>query len=392
MVAFLMGLDGPPTSPKGLIHRLEIAHFRDGRFILNTASNIRDVRFVRDRSWTLRSVLQSVAILTSSRVARACSKCALALVIAVFSTNVLASAAGATSSRQWSAPVVINAHGSHANQVTYSVSCPSAAFCAAADGNGNVTLRRNGRWLPGQPVKAGGSFDSVSCPTTTHCVAVAGGGNAVTFDGHKWSPALKMGPEAIYKISCPTMAFCAAVGASGMPGGSNTMALLRGHTWSSRQTPTTGALNDRVMDVSCATPKFCVAVNLDGQILTFNGVKWTSKQFAGSKGLISVSCATPAFCLAVADSGQSMFFDGRGWTPAHSIPRFGKSFAYSVSCASTTYCVVLGLNGYAASWSPGRWSIPVRVFPGGFGAGVEVSCSPLGTCLAVNDRGLSSVN
>jgi len=352
-----------------------------------------DVRLERDWSRRLKDSCRFDAVSPSSRMTIAQRIRVLALLIAVLSTSAVATEAWATSARKWSSPIVVDAHESHANQVTYSASCPSATFCVVADGNGDVTLRRNGRWLPGQPVKAGGSFDSVSCSTSTHCVAIAGGGaNAVTFNGRTWSPAVTMGPEATYKISCPSNGFCAAVGASGKPGGSNTIALLRGRTWSSHQVSSTGARDDRLMDVSCATPTFCVAVNLDGQRLIFNGVSWTSIKSAGPKGLISIACVTPAFCLAVADTGQSTIFDGTRWTTPRSIPHFSSSFSYSVSCSSANYCVVLGLDGDAASWSSGKWSLPVRVFPGGFSAGVAVSCSPSDTCLAVNDRGFSSAS
>lgn len=360
---------------------------------LKDRAAVPDVRLEHDRFRRLKGARRSDTIPPSSRLAIARLIRALALVIAVLTTSAVATAAWATSPREWSTPVVIDAHGSHANQVTYSASCPSATFCVVADGNGNVTLGRNGRWMSGQPVKAGGSFDSVSCPTSTHCVAIAGGGaNAVTFNGYSWSPALRMGPEATYKISCPTSGFCAAVGASGNPGGSSTIALLRGRTWSSHQVSSTGARDDRLMDVSCAAPTFCVAVNLNGQRLTFNGVKWTSIKSAGPNGLISISCVTPTFCLAVTDTGQSMTFNGTRWTTPRAIPLFSSSFAYSVSCSSSIYCVVPGLNGYAVSWSSGKWSPPARVFLGGVSAGVAVSCSPSRTCLAVNDKGFSSAN
>jgi hypothetical protein len=316
----------------------------------------------------------------------------LALTVAILNIGFTTHPSGAASDSQWSTPLLVNPHGSHANQVTYSVSCPSNDFCAIADGNGDVTLRRHGSWLPGLPVNAGGSFDSISCPTATHCVAIGGAGNAVTFNGRDWSSARRIGPDVSYHVSCPTVQFCAAVGASGTPTGFSTIVLLHGRVWSSRRIPTTNWQTDRLMDVSCTTQDFCAAVNLNGKILTFKGAKWSTSSAYGHKGLISVSCVSGTFCLAVGDAGQFTTYDGTRWTSPHSIPLFGSAFAYSVSCASPAYCVVLGINGYSVSWKSGRWSAPERVFTGGASAGVSVSCPPSGACVAVNDKGLGSYN
>ena len=317
---------------------------------------------------------------------------ALAVTAIFFLLGFVASDSGAINLPKWSSPVIVNPSGPHRNQVTYAVSCPSATLCVVADGNGNVTLRRNGKWLPAHSVHAGGSFESVSCPSVTHCVAIGGAGNAVTFNGRTWSPAHRIGPDVSYHLSCPTTDFCAAVAGSDKPGGLNTIALLHGTKWSSVQTAASRAQPDLLLGVSCTSKQFCVAVNLDGTILTFNGVRWSSSDPSAPKGLISVSCVTSSFCLAVADSGLYTTYNGRTWSTPQSIPLFNLAFAYSVSCASPTYCVVLGISGYSVTWVSGHWSPPVRVFPGVGSAGVSVSCARTNACVAVNDKGLASYN
>jgi len=314
----------------------------------------------------------------------------VALITLATLSVVIASAGAATKVSKWSTPIRVDPGGGPNNQTTYSVSCPTTAFCLVAGGNSQMVYRRSGNWSSPQTVNAGGTFDSVSCRSATFCVAMTSG-HAVTYNGHSWSKAQKVGPEATYKISCPTTSFCAAVGASGMPGKPSTVATYNGHSWSSTQVSTTGTLDDRLMGVSCASSTFCVAVNLDGQILTFNGAKWAPSRVTGPKGLISVSCATPEFCMAVTDSGHSTTFRGKGWSPSANIPKFASAFAYSISCASRTACVAIGLTGEAISWYAGRWSQPVRVFPGAPVAGVAVACSPSNVCVAVNDQGRSSV-
>jgi hypothetical protein len=160
------------------------------------------------------------------------------------------------------------------------------------------------------------------------------------------SNSLSSDDSSIYGVSCPT-----------------------------QQTLGTGALDDRLMDVSCATRRFCVAVNLRGLTLTFDGQRWSTVPGTGPRGMISLSCCSTSFCLAVADSGAYATFDGRRWSVPSAIPGFGAVFAYSVWCSSTTRCTAIGLSGMAANWQQGRWSEPVRVFPGGYSAlGGGVMC------------------
>lgn len=317
---------------------------------------------------------------------RALSRVLLTATTLVVLSAFIGSTAAVANVSKWSTPIHLDPFTTSGGQTGYSVSCPSADFCAVADGYGHVIFRRSGQWSTPQAVAAGGSFDSVSCLSATFCVAMASG-EAVTFDGHSWSKKVRAGPDATYKVSCATTKFCVAVGASGLPGKPSTIATFNGHAWSSRQTSPSGAFDDRLMDVSCATSKFCVAVNLDGQILTFNGTRWVPNRRTGPNGLISVSCVTKEFCLAVTDSGHSITYHGPAWSPSATIPGFAKAFAYSVSCASTTKCVTVGLSGRAISWTAGQWSKPVTIFPGGAVAGVMVACSPSNACVAVNDEG-----
>jgi hypothetical protein len=59
--------------------------------------------------------------------------------------------------------------------------------------------------------------------------------------------------------------------------------------------------------VSCASRSFCVAVDQQGDALTFNGRSWSAPaRIAGPNGeLVSVSCAARAFCVAVGDAASA---------------------------------------------------------------------------------------
>ena len=311
------------------------------------------------------------------------------MMLTMLSTSTFAASA-ATSLDKWSPPVLIGSKGSSETQVNYAVSCPSSTFCVSVNGDGQVLYYRSGVWSSPQSLALGGSIDSVSCSNKEFCVAVAAG-KAAVYNGSVWSSAVPMGPAGdTYKVSCPTSTFCAAVGANGIPGRPSALVTFNGRSWTTYKTTSTRVLNDRLLSVSCTTPRFCMASNFDGQILAFNGKKWTASHGNGPKSLIAVSCAASRFCMAVTTTGESTTFQGGSWSPPKLIPAFKSAVAYSASCVSASECSVIGLSGAVTTWMSGRWSSPLTVFPGGFVAGVAISCATGSNCVAVNDRGASA--
>ena len=299
-------------------------------------------------------------------------------------------ATDATSLDKWSPPVFIGSKGSSATQVDYSVSCPTSTSCVAVNGDGQVLYYRSGVWSSPQSLPLGGSIDSVSCSNKAFCVAVAAGKVAM-YNGHVWSFAAHIGPTGDgYKVSCPRPTFCAAVGANFIAGKPSALMTFNGHSWTPYKTTSTGAIDDRLLSVSCSTPQFCMATNFDGHILSFNGKKWTPSHGTAPKWLISVSCTVSKFCMAVTTTGDSMTFNSGSWSLPKPIPAFKSAGAYSVSCVSAAECSVIGLSGAVATWTSGRWSSPLTVFRGGYAAGVAISCSTRSNCVAVNDRGMSA--
>jgi hypothetical protein len=296
----------------------------------------------------------------------------------------------ATSPSKWSSPILIGSKGSSATQVDYSISCPSSTFCVSVNGDGQVLYLRSGVWATPQSLAMGGSINSVSCSSKTFCVAVAEG-KASVYNGHTWSSAVRYGPAGdTYKISCPRPTFCASVGANGIPGGPSAVEIFNGHSWTTYKTASTRTANDRLLSVSCSTSQFCMATNFDGQILSFNGVRWSPSHSSAPKFLISVSCTSPKYCMAVSTSGQTMTFQSGRWSLPKPIPAYKSAFAYTVSCPSEAECSVIGLGGEVTTYSLGKWSSPSTVFPGGFVAGVDISCPTARNCVAVNDKGMSA--
>lgn len=299
-------------------------------------------------------------------------------------------ASAATSLAKWSPPVFIGSKGSSGTQVNYAVTCTSSTFCVSVNGDGQVLYDRNGVWSTPQSLAMGGSIEAVSCSSTKFCLAVAAG-KAATYNGHDWSSVTHIGPtDDIYSVSCPKQTFCAADGANGIAGKPSSLMTFNGHSWTSYKITSTGTLLDRLLSVSCSTPEFCMATNFDGQILSFNGTKWTQSHSAAPKYLISVSCTSSRFCMAVTTTGHEVMFQGGSWSMPKLIPGFKSDGAYSVSCISAAQCSVIGLSGAETTFTSGRWSSPTTVFPGGYAAGVAISCSTGDHCVAVNDRGMSA--
>jgi hypothetical protein len=326
------------------------------------------------------------AVIVTNRCNRVVAIALLCSVVCVATLGGTASAAPKSGS--WSKAQAIEARDRSSLSV---VSCPSTTLCAAVDNNGDVHFWKNGAWLAPQYLNAGGSLSSISCTSTAFCMAMSVGGEAMAYNGRSWNSAGSAGPQETYEISCRSVTFCAAVGANGLPGKPSWLAVYNGHSWSSQKTISTGKMNDRVLDVSCATTSYCVAVNWNGKILTYDGSRWATLSKVGPSGLISVSCVSASFCLAISDKGSSLVIHGDTWTDVTKIPSLAGAFAYSVSCASTKECVAIGLNGQGAAWRDGSWSDAQTVFVGTFFSGVSVSCVANQQCMAIDSKDKSSL-
>ena len=102
-------------------------------------------------------------------------------------------------------------------------------------------------------------------------------------------------------------------------------------------------------DVSCPTTTWCMAVDLSGQALTFNGRAWSTprKVFPKAPGQpqAAVSCPTTSFCLAVSAYGYGVYRSGT-WT----VVRSALAPFRTVGCYSATRCALV----MGDSWSAHR--------------------------------------
>lgn len=125
--------------------------------------------------------------------------------------------------------------------------------------------------------------------------------------------------------------------------------------------------------VSCVSASFCVAVDSNGYVLTYDGNAWsTPHNIDSSHHLFSVSCVSNSFCVAVDGVGNVLTFNGSAWSAPQSIVS-GDTLS-SVSCDSTVYCMAVSWGGLAFTMTGSVWSPPGLIDSSGTLFGV--SCPP----------------
>src|SRR5215472_3659331 len=245
-----------------------------------------------------------------------------------------------------------------------SVSCPSAANCAAGgfyrDGSGHnqafVVTERNGRWrraveVPGSGVlNAGGRAEvsSLSCPSAGNCAA--GGfysesevnvqAFVVSERNGRWGKAIQVprsgglnvgGDAESLSVSCASAGSCAAGGfyTDGRPASQAFVVSERNGLWGKAvELPGSGALNAggsaEVVSVSCASAGSCAAggfyadgsLDIQAFVASERNGRWGGAievpgsgalNAGGDAGVNSVSCPSAGNCAA-----GGLYVDGSG--------------------------------------------------------------------------------
>ncbi len=283
----------------------------------------------------------------------------------------------AASQTAWSAPLDVDA-----SNLLSSVSCASRLFCAAVDSTGHVLTYNGASWsIPNKITE--GNFNSVSCPSTTFCVAVETGGEENTWNGSSWNGPSPVGTDTstLEAVSCTSSHFCVAVDSSG---GAD---IWNGTSWTG---PTlVDANHGDFLGVSCASPTFCVAVDSDppeqgADAYRYDGTHWTSFGTIDPGGypLESVSCTNTntTFCVAVDLAGNALTYNGSSWS---SSDIDGTTQLNAVSCATPSFCVAGDISGNALTYNGSSWS-SVTIDNNAITA---VSCPTTSFCAGTDDAG-----
>ena len=304
------------------------------------------------------------------------------------------------------------ADGSYSLQSVASYSGGVNAVSSPVTINVNNPLTPSG-WLIQSTPNAGSGLNilnKVSCATWYSCTAVGYDvpPNTDTFltlvehwDGLTWQIQPTNSPGVLTNVSCPTPRACVAVGSSG------SVPLAEywdGSTWQVLpvQVPA-GATSSYFEGVSCATSVTCVAV---GAYFTstdtyfalaerWNGYAWqmepsSNPQGATASQLNAVSCATPNGCTAVGFSegvGLAESWNGSIWQIEATAS--GEGPFQDVSCPLVSACTAVG-DTFAERWNGAAWQLETVPLPTASTALVAVSCPTTWACTAAGTSFLSS--
>jgi hypothetical protein len=257
----------------------------------------------------------------------------------------------------WSIVPTSNPHKSRGYDILSSVSCVTAAFCAAVGSYGQA-----GASEPLTEIWNGSTWSAVPSPN-------------------------KLDDASLQGVSCGSAKACTAVG---FQYHETVIESWNGRTWSLVPSPGLTS-NPQLSGVSCASAWACVAVgfyfddSLDppaGRTLAESGkgITWSvtpSPNPAGigvEAGLAGVSCTSPRTCIAVgsADTGDITSssalieaWNGTRWSIVPSHPtRNAATLLYSVSCPSATMCMATGVSYGSSGQGPGLTLAELGTLPG----------------------------
>jgi hypothetical protein len=179
--------------------------------------------------------------------------------------------------------------------------------------------------------------------------------------------------------------------------------------WTISSSPNKGTGANRLSDVSCVSPGFCMAVGGDGDgslIESWHGKAWrlntSPKTKLGVDTLQGVSCPSTTSCKGVGFDDVSGVYttlveswNGKTWTiiPSPNVKGTTNDLLGGVSCTSSSWCVAVGeslatpfsFSPLVEYWNGKRWSV------GGSADGDQidyfnaVSCTSTKMCVAVGE-------
>jgi hypothetical protein len=285
---------------------------------------------------------------------------------------------------QWSA-----AHWIEPDTPLAAVSCTSSSFCVALDYNWRSLVMRGSQWSapmsgPGDGVQPRSLRPAISCAAPTFCISVADGLTSV-FDGSSWSPGARINVDEDYlaSVSCPAVGHCVAVSTGGLAYRYDT------GTWSgaTQIRPLSGSVANNVTSISCPTITFCAVSDVFGEVVVMSGGTWSPPQNALFTDYYNstVACASPQFCIASSGRSTSVF-DGQNWSAPEYIEQTTSASGVAASCVANGVCRLVHSNGDVFTHDGIAWSAPTTIDPYA-GALQAVSCPTATFCITVDGFG-----
>jgi hypothetical protein len=288
-----------------------------------------------------------------------------------------------------------------------SVSCPTATFCAAGDGFGDLLVYSASTWHNTSFIFNYASSSYVSCSTVaagdvsgTNCIAMDDAGETARLSGLTWIYGDAGDPnDSVTGLSCVSDNFCIAVDYDGF-------ALSVTETLATSSLKT-NALTSQVFDQpnnvttsSCGNATSCLAGDAAGNIYLYNGTSWTLQQklIAGVPfGVKAISCnesSNQLDCIILDNNGdQYWYFNGTTSQPINGSVT--TTTVAAASCSAAPYCLVVDQN-FVADHFTSLNSYSAATLPSSDVAGaspVAASCvADLSRCVVIDSDGYAYIS
>jgi len=204
-----------------------------------------------------------------------------------------------------------------------------------------------------------------------------------------WSGPVTVATRAtLVSVSCPTTSRCVAIDVQG-----RLVSLVHGVWSSGGAIPGAEVSANSPVGISCAAATWCQAALGNGAIAVFHGSTWTTFGVVDKKGdIVSLSCPTTRFCTAVDDDGNALIYRGT-WSAPIAVDAGGQ--LQDVSCTDSIFCMAVSADtpGTAYRFNGTQWSAVPAPNPSTPQGGSEpntlsaVSCASSTYCLALDDFG-----
>jgi hypothetical protein len=254
-------------------------------------------------------------------------------------------------------------------------------------------------WTAPQPISTGAALNTVSCPTAAFCAATDIDGDVLTTTDPAGGPGTWTATHLIdegaipndtgFLISCPSSTLCVASDLNGDVYVSTDPTGGAG-TW--HATAVVNPDGDGIQALECPSTSLCIADDSSGNVITSTDPAagtWTTSAVSAD-ALGPIACAGTALCIA-GGNGLSVSTAPTGGSPAW---RTTSSFTLvnEAACPSTHLCMIQGEgpvgSGFYVSTSPAAGPSTYHLISDPTdGNGGDLACPSVTECITVDDNG-----
>lgn len=246
---------------------------------------------------------------------------------------------------------------------TIQPSCPTATFCVAADGFGNVVYFDGSSWSTPRRIDTTDEM-SISCPTATFCMATDNDGRALSYDGTRWSSPRSIDAGQDLTVSCGSPTLCVATTLAG------DYLSYNGTRWTAATPVPHTPAGTQETAISCSGER-CVAGTSatrgsSAELLSFNGTTWTDlgayhqqNEYGDPANIAEISCPTAEYCFVGDDAIHVATLDGTSITHVYSVGAEDVTTPLDISCGTSRSCLLIQVTDgepEVLRFDRGKWS------------------------------------